>query len=421
MIPEAIREGDDTVPQVTPVPLLAAQTPLTAAQDRGIDLLFLGAVLTLLCIGTVEIYSASAVNAASKMGSSTYFLQRHIMYVAIGLFAMWFGARTDFSFLRRMTYPLLAGSFFLLVAVLFIGSRVGGAMRWFHFGPLSFQPVEIAKLALVTYLAYSLARKREKVRTFTVGFMPHLAVCGLMMALLLKQPDLGSSLILGATTLILLFIAGTKLSYILLAIMGAAPVVYHAIVGTPWRLQRMIAFIDPWQFRQGVGYQITESLISIGSGGFTGLGLGDGKQKLFYMPEAHTDFIMSNVGEELGFIGFVIVLACYVIILWRGVRAALGARDAFGTYLAFGLTSIFCLQALVNTGVVLGALPAKGLTLPFMSYGGTSLIMSMYFAGVILNVSKRSPAPAIDRGRRLRNERTANRKRRQAVVVQQAS
>jgi cell division protein FtsW len=418
MIPETIREGDDTLKTVTPVPLLSAQAPITAAQERGIDLVLLGAVLSLLCIGTVEIYSASAVNAASKMGSSTYFLKRHLMYVTAGLGAMWWGARADFSWLRRMTYPLLGGAFFLLVAVLFIGSRVGGAIRWFHLGPLSFQPVEIAKLALVTYLAYSLARKREKVRTFTVGFMPHLAVCGLMMMLLLKQPDLGSSLILGATTLILLFIAGTKLSYILLAVMGAAPVVYHAIVGTPWRLQRMIAFIDPWQFRQGVGYQITESLISIGSGGFTGLGLGDGKQKLFYMPEAHTDFIMSNVGEELGFIGFALVLSLYVLILWRGVRAALGARDAFGTYLAFGLTSIFCLQALVNTGVVLGALPAKGLTLPFMSYGGTSLIMSMFFAGVILNISRRAPAPALDRGRRVRNERGANRKRRQAVLVQ---
>jgi cell division protein FtsW len=179
----------------------------------------------------------------------------------------------------------------------------------------------------------------------------------------------------------------------------------------------MIAFLDPWQFRQGVGYQITESLISIGSGGFTGLGLGDGKQKLFYMPEAHTDFIMSNVGEELGFVGFALVLSLYVLILWRGVRAAIHARDAFGTYVATGLTSIFCLQALVNTGVVLGALPAKGLTLPFMSYGGTSLVMSMLFAGIILNISRRAPAPVLDRGRRLANERAANKKKRQPVLV----
>jgi cell division protein FtsW len=415
MIPEAIREGDDTVPNSTPV--LAAQAPLTAAQERGIDLWLLGAVLGLLAIGSVEIYSASAVNAASKMGRSTFFLERHLFYVAIGLGAMWFGATRDFSWLRRWCYPMLAGAFLMLVSVLFIGHRVGGAIRWFQFGPINFQPVELAKLALISYLAYSLARKREKVKTFTVGFMPHLAVCGAMMMLLLKQPDLGSSLILGGATILLLFVAGTRISYIVLAVLAAAPIVYHAIVGTPWRLQRMIAFLDPWQFRQGVGYQITESLISIGSGGLTGLGLGDGKQKLFYMPEAHTDFIMSNVGEELGFLGFALVLSLYLIILWRGVLAALRARDAFGTYLATGLTSIFCLQALVNTGVVLGALPAKGLTLPFMSYGGTSLIMSMLFAGIILNISRRAPAPVVDRGRRLANDRAANKKKRQPVLV----
>jgi cell division protein FtsW len=331
---------------------------------------------------------------------------------------MLIGARMDYGTLRRWAYPLLFGAFLLLGAVLVGGATVNGAKRWFRFGPLSFQPVEVAKLALVVYLATSLARKQEKVKKFTVGFMPHLVVCALMMGLLLKQPDLGSSMILGATTLILLFVAGTKLSYILLAVLAAAPVVYHAVVGTPWRLQRMIAFLDPWQFRQGVGYQITESLISIGSGGWTGMGLGEGKQKLFYMPEAHSDFIMSNIGEELGFVGFCVVLALYLVILWRGVRAALGARDRFGTYLAFGLTSIFVLQALVNTGVVLGALPAKGLTLPFLSYGGTSLVMSMFFAGIVLNVSTRAPAPVADRGRRLRPSGAgANRRRRRPVLV----
>ena len=325
MIPEAIREGDDTLPGVAPVPLLAAQAPLTAAQERGIDLVLLGAVLSLLCIGTVEIYSASAVNAASRMGSSTYFLQRHLMYVGVGLGAMWMGARTDFSWLRRMTYPLLGTAFFLLVSVLFVGSRVGGAMRWFHLGPLSFQPVEIAKLALVTYLSYSLARKREKVRTFTVGFMPHLAVLGLMMALLLKQPDLGSCIVLGATTLLLLFVAGAKLSDIRRARLAAAPLVYHTVVSTEGRLRRILAYLDPWTFRRDTGYQITESLISIGSGGLTGIGLGDGKQKLFYLPEAHSDFILSSIGEELGFIGLGTVLVLFVVVLWRGVRAALGA------------------------------------------------------------------------------------------------
>lgn len=415
MIPEAILEGDETVR--TPAPSLEAQRPVAGPRARGIDLVLLSAVLALVAIGTVEIYSASAVYAVKKVGSSTYFLSRQVVYVSLGLAALAWAARTDFGWMRRWAYPMMAGALLLLVVVLFVGSRVGGAKRWFHLGPVSLQPVELAKVALVTWLSHSLAKKRDKVKKFTIGFLPHLTVCGLMMALLLKQPDLGSSLILGGTTLALLFIAGTKLSYILVAILAAAPVVYHAIVGTPWRLQRMIAFLDPWQFREGVGYQITESLISIGSGGLWGLGLGDGKQKLFYMPEAHTDFIMSNVGEELGFVGFATVLALFVVIVWRGVRAAVHARDAFGTYLAAGLTCIFALQGLVNTGVVLGALPAKGLTLPFLSYGGTSLIVSMFSVGVILNVSRRQPEPAPHRVPRLFNTVPANRRRRRPQRV----
>ncbi len=419
MIPEAILEGDETEPAAAPTfTSLERQAPVVVERSaRGVDVVFLIAVLALIAIGTVEIYSASAVYATKSFGTSTYFLTRHLMYVSLGLVAMWCAASFDYGRFRKLVYPLLAFGLLMLVGVLFVGSRVGGARRWFHAGPLSFQPVEIAKLALVVYLSYSLAKKQEKLKTFTIGFLPHLAVCGIMMVLLLKQPDLGSSLILAATTLILLFVAGTKLSYILLAVMTGAPVVYHAIVGTPWRLKRMIAFLDPWQFRQGVGYQITESLISIGSGGLTGLGLGDGKQKLFYMPEAHTDFIMSNVGEELGWIGFAVVLVLFGILVWRGLRAAIGARDTFGTYLAIGLTSIFALQCLVNTGVVLGALPAKGLTLPFVSYGGTSLIMSMFCAGIVLNVSRR--ASAREARPRLAND-LGNRKRRRPVEIRVA-
>jgi cell division protein FtsW len=420
VIPEAIREGDEDT-EKSPAPSLLAQ-PLTSARERGVDLVLLAAVLALLAIGAVEIYSASAVNAGASMGSPSYFLVRHLFYLSVGLCAMWFGATVDHGRLRRWALPLLGLSFALLIAVLLAGAHVNGAQRWFRLGPLSFQPVEVAKLGLVLYLATSLAHKQEKMRTFTVGFVPHMVVCAAMMTLLLKQPDLGSSLVLGATTLIMLFVAGTKVSYILLAVLAAAPIVYQAVVGTPWRMQRMIAFLDPWQFREGVGYQITESLISVGSGGLTGLGLGDGKQKLFYMPEAHSDFIMSNVGEELGFVGFALVLLLYVVILWRGARAALGARDTFGTYLSIGLVSIFTLQALINTAVVLGAIPAKGLTLPFMSYGGTSLIVCMYFAGLLLNISRRTPEPARDLGRRLSRPSLANRrKRRQVVVVTQAS
>ena len=415
MIPETL-EAEDTAPSSPPT-LLDHQEPSLPGRERGIDLILLGAILALIALGTVEIYSASAVFAAQKSGSQFYFLFRQLFYVAAGLGAMTVAARMDFGWLRRRATPIVVLAFLLLGAVLIGGTKVLGARRWFVVGPMSFQPVELAKLALVVYLASSLAKKQEKITTFTVGFLPHLCVAGLMMALLLKQPDLGSSIILGATTLLMLFVAGTRVSYILLALLAAAPVVYDAVVGTPWRLRRLLAFLDPWQFRQGVGYQITESLISIGSGGWFGHGLGDGKQKLFYMPEAHTDFIMSNIGEELGFVGFVIVLALFAVIIWRGLRAASLAREAFGTYLAFGLTCIFALQALVNTAVVLGAIPAKGLTLPFVSYGGTSLITSMFMAGVILNVSRRAPAPEPSTARIRNANRTRRRGGRPARAV----
>ena len=415
MVPEVIREGDDTTP--SPAPVLAAQAPALPAREHGIDLILLAAVLALVAIGTVEIYSASAVYSLREHGTTAHFLFRQLGYVVLGLGALWMGARRDFGWLRRYCYPLLGTAFALLASVLVVGTRVGGARRWFHAGPLSFQPVEVAKLALVVYLAYSLAKKQEKVKTFTIGFLPHLAVAALMMGLLLKQPDLGSSLILGATCLIVLFVAGAKVSYILIAILGAAPAVYRVVVGTSWRLKRIFAFVDPWQFRRGVGYQITQSLISIGSGGIRGLGLGDGRQKLFYMPEAHTDFIMANVGEELGFLGFCLVLGLFLVIVWRGVRAALRARDTFGTFLAFGLTTMFGLQALMNTGVVLGALPAKGITLPFVSYGGTSLVVSLFFVGILLNVSRRAPAPVPVPESRLENGPAANRRRRVRVQV----
>ncbi len=301
-------------------------------------------------------------------------------------------------------------------AVLKIGARINEAKRWFKLGPLSFQPVEIAKLGLVVFLAYSLAKKQEKVKTFTVGFMPHLAVCGLMMGLLLMQPDLGSALIIGATTIVMLFVAGAKISYLLLALMAAVPIAYHSVVATTWRLQRLFAYFDPWAHRKTTGYQITESLIAIGSGGWTGAGLGAGKQKLF-LPEAYTVLILSNLGEELGIVGVCGVLFLFAVILWRGVRAAMLARDTFGTYIAAGLTTMFALQALFNTAVVLGAVPAKGITLPFVSYGGTSLVVSMFFAGMILNVSRRAPMPLARSESRLKNAMAENRKKRKPVRV----
>jgi cell division protein FtsW len=415
MIPERVAK-EESVPK--PSPALERQIPaIGPTPDRPYDLVLLCAVLALMVIGTIEIFSSSAVYALKKHGDSMFFLKRQIGWLVLGLGAMWWGSTTDYRWLKRWTYPLLFTSLALLAGVLFFGAKINNAYRWYVFGPISVQPVEFAKLALVTYLAYSLGKKADKVKSFTIGFVPHLIVCAGMIYLLLKQPDLGSSIILGTTTLTLLFVAGAKISYIAIAMLSAAPIAYHLIVGTPWRLQRFMAYFNPEAYRHGTAYQIVQSRIAIGSGGTTGSGLGEGRSALGYMPEGHNDFIMASVGEELGFIGFALVLILFGIIVWRGARAALGARDVFGTYLAFGITMTFALQALINTGVVLGALPAKGLTLPFVSYGGSSLIMAMYFAGILLNVGRR--VPLLSSSRELVQDvgRGGRRKKQKAIIV----
>jgi cell division protein FtsW len=415
MTGEEMRRAGTSAGLRRPQPL-EEQAPVLLAPERPVDMILLAAVLALVALGTVEVFSASAVYALKRSGDAAYFLKRQMAWLSLGLVALWIGAVTDHRWLRRRAHWLLAAALAALVAVLFAGATINAARRWFVVGPLSIQPVEFAKLALVSYLAHSLLRKADRVKVFTVGFVPHLLVCAVMMALLLVQPDLGSCIILGATTLTMLFVAGTKTSYILLAVLGSAPIVYHFVVGTPWRMQRFLAYFNPEAFSDGVAYQIIQARIAVGSGGATGLGLGDGRQQLGYMPEGHSDFIMASIGEELGFAGVLLVLGLFAVLVWRGGRAALGAREPFGAYLAFGITLGFGLQALVNFGVVLGLLPAKGITLPFVSYGGSSLVMSMYLAGIVLNVARAAP-PAAVRRRELVNLIGARRRKRRAVVA----
>jgi cell division protein FtsW len=252
---------------------------------------------------------------------------------------------------------------------------------------MSIQPAEMSKLAWVIYLSYSLAKKRERVKSFSVGFLPHLAMAAVLVALCMKEPDFGSSVAILFLMFVLLFTAGAKLSYLVGMVLLALPLAYHAISSSAYRMKRITAFMDPWADRQGAGYQVAESLMSIGSGGLTGLGLGDGRQKLYFLPEAHTDFIFSIIGEELGLVGVGAVVLLYGIIIWRGIRASLSASEPFGTYLGLGVTSLIAFQAIVNMAVAMGLVPTKGLTLPFISYGGTSLIMSMAGAGLLLSVS----------------------------------
>ncbi|MBW2734816.1 MAG: putative lipid II flippase FtsW [Deltaproteobacteria bacterium] len=385
---------------------------------RGLDLLLLGTVLAIVGVGIAMVYSASAVYAQVKLGDGTYYLKRHLIYALIGMVALYIGWRVDYRIYQRFVYPLLGGTLLLLVALLIpgVGTRIDGAARWFRFAGLSFQPSEVAKVTLVFYLAYSLSKKRAEIRNFSIGFLPHLFVASLFGLLVLRQPDLGTTAILVAVTFLLLFVAGAKISYILLALLAAAPIVYHQIVGTPWRLRRLIAFLDPWAYRHDAGYQVAESLMSVGSGGLWGLGLGGGKQKLFFLPAAHTDFIFAITGEELGFIGLMGLVLLFAVIALRGMRAAFGARDLFGTYIAFGITATLTLQALFHMAVVLGLVPTKGITLPLFSSGGTGLIMNLFSIGVLLNIAARNPAPLVSPAP-ARRKRVTNRRKVSRVLV----
>ena len=366
----------------------------------SVDPVLLGAVLALVALGLVMVYSASAVTAAEKLGNGLYFLERQLIAAGVGLVAMAAAVRLGYRKLARLAFPMLLVSIVLLVLVLIpgVGATVGGAKRWLRLPGVSVQPAEIAKFTWVVYLAYSLAKKREKVATFSVGFLPHLLLAGLLVGLCMGEPDFGSSVELLVLLFILLFAAGTKLSYLVGSVLLALPMAWAAVAHSPYRWARIRAFLDPWAHRHDIGYQVAQSLISVGSGGLFGVGLGESKQKLFFLPEAHTDFIFSIIGEELGLLGALLTIALYAVVVWRGTRAALRASETFGTYLGLGLTALLGVQAAVNMSVAMGMLPTKGLTLPFVSYGGCSLVVSMAAAGVLLSLSAasaplRNPGP----------------------------
>jgi cell division protein FtsW len=361
-----------------------------------VDHVLAAVVIALIGFGVVMVYSASAVQATVQYHDPQFFLKRQAAYAAAALAIIFGVSRIDYHRLYKLTYPQLAAVGGLLVAcVVGFGHSGGGATRWLTVGPIHIQPAEMAKLALVIWLAYSLAKKAERVKTFTVGFLPHLLVAGVFMFLCMKQPDFGSAVVLLLLTFTLLFLAGAKIGYILGAsilggVFGAA-----AIMAKGYRFQRVLAWLDMEAHKQDLAYQPFQSVMSFGSGGVSGLGLGRGLQTL-YLPEAHNDFVAAIVGEELGFFGVLLLCGAYLLLVARGVRAALRAPDDYGSYLAFGISTMFGVQALVNLAVALAILPTKGLTLPFLSYGGSSLLVSAAGAGILLNVSRQAPRLAFD-------------------------
>ncbi len=345
--------------------------------------------VTLTCFGLVMVYSSSSVMAQGVYQDGFYFLKRQGIFAAISFALMAVLMHVDYRRLRCLAVPgLLCGTLALiLVLVPGIGVEVNGASRWIRLGGFNFQPAEAVKLAMVCYVAHSLARKQDKVKSFKLGILPYMIVLALLLTLLLKQPDLGSAITLAIVAGLMLLAAGTRISHLFCLLLLAMPFVYYAVWHVAYRRRRILAFLDPWQDPTDTGFQIIQSLIAFGRGGWLGNGLGEGKQKLFYLPEAHTDFIFSVVGEELGFAGVLVVTAMFLLLVLRGFRTALQAPDDFGRHLAFGITTLLGMEAFMNIAVVLGLLPTKGMALPFVSYGGTSLLFTLASVAILLNIS----------------------------------
>jgi cell division protein FtsW len=370
-------------------PFRRASSALAAPAAGRADHLLAAVVVGLVAFGVVMVFSASAVYASQIHGSGHHFLVRQAVFAGLGLMLMLAAARVDYHRYRALTYPILGTAVLLLLVVAFgFGRSAGGASRWIQLGPINIQPSEVAKLALILWLAYSLSRKQARIRSFSVGFLPHVLMAGLLMLLCLKQPDFGSAVMIGLLTFVMMFAAGAKTGYILLAVLAAAPVGWALIASSPYRMRRIQAFLEPFEHRYDVGYQVAESLMSFGAGGATGAGIGDSRQKLFFLPEAHTDFISAIIGEELGFVGMAVLIAAFILLVVRGMRAAFRAPDDYGTWLGVGITMFIGLQAFTNLAVAMGMLPTKGLVLPFISYGGSSLLVNCVAAGILLNVSR---------------------------------
>jgi len=360
-----------------------------AARPFRYDPVLLGAVLVLTMLGVVMVYSASAVYAGARLGDGLWFFKRQLAGAGLGLLALLVAMRIGYRRLEKLATPLLLLALLLLVLVHVpgMGRAAGGARRWLALGPVQFQPSELVKLALVLWLARSLSRKQERIRVFSAGLLPHLLVVGVVAALLLSEPDFGTTVVVASLTFALLFIAGARLAYLASGLALAAPIAAFLVWSSRYRLQRVLAFLDPWADPRGHGYQAVESLLAFGAGGTFGVGLGGSHQKLFFLPAAHTDFILSIVGEELGFLGVSAVLLLFAVLVWRGLKAAQAAPDPFGCYLALGMTLLLALEALVNAGMALSLLPTKGMALPFLSYGMSSVVASLLAAGILLSVS----------------------------------
>lgn len=361
-----------------------------AAKQVGMDHILLFVTITLALVGLVMVFSASAVVAGNRFHDSWYYLKRQLAWLTLGLMLLHAASRVDYIWWKRLALPLMALVIVLLMAVLIpsIGVAANGARRWLRLGPISIQPAEMAKLTAVIYLAAYLAKNDDRLQHFSTGLLPALLILAVISGLVLMESDLGTIVVIGLVTSGMLFLGGARIPHLLSLVSVVLVVVAVLIWLSPYRWQRLIAFFYPERDPTGTGFQINQSFLAFGSGGLLGVGLGEGKQKLFFLPEAHTDFVLALIGEELGFVGAGIIVLFFALFSIRGFQISTRARIPFGRYLGIGITTLIGVQALINACVVTGLLPTKGLTLPFVSYGGSSLVISLTGVGILLNISR---------------------------------
>lgn len=348
----------------------------------------------LVCIGVVMIYSASSIPSWQTSGHSYNLLKKQLLYVLFGFVGMSLAMAIDYHILRKYAKPIFLLSIVPLVMVLLPGlsREAGGAKRWLHLAGFNYQPTEFVKIALIIYLADFLNRKARYIKSFLKGFVPPMLALGAITLLVLLQPDLGTAIALVVLTFVMLYVSGARTSHIMLSFLAALPFLYILVFSVPYRRARILAFLNPWLDPKGSGFQIIQSQIAVGSGGLFGVGLGMSKQKLFYLPAAHTDFIFSIIAEELGLLGSGLVILLFIFLIWQMAKVAARISDPFGKLICIGIMTLVAFSAVVNIGVSIGSLPTKGLPLPFISYGGSSLFFYMIAVGLFLNVSKSEEA-----------------------------
>ena len=358
---------------------------------RRTDLPLLVLTLVLVTVGLGMLYSTSAIMAQDHYDDSLYFLKRQLMWAGLGLIAMWVAASVPYPAQRRLALPAMGFVLLLLVVVLVAGKKVGGAQRWLVLGPLSFQPSELAKYVLIMYVARVLAANSHRPESFVHTYLPNVVMIGTVFGLVMLQPDLGTAVVLVASAGLILLVAGMPWRYLILTAAGILPFLCYKLFFAGYNLNRVLAFLRPWQDPQGIGYQIVQAHKALGRGGWAGVGLGGSQQKLFYLPESHTDFIFAIIGEELGLIGAFALIALFVMMLWRILSITVKCNEPFGLYLGIGIFISLAVQITMNLGVVTGLLPTKGMPLPFISHGGSNLLVSMLAVGTMLNIAGRKP------------------------------